>query len=97
MSTQSSILDGGPSMQHLRTVRSFLHHGDVTGVGLRYGVDVHRLLEGVRTLEREAAADLAERVRVAQRDLEHLDGDALMVPSTAIILALLVLILLVVA
>lgn len=97
MKTVGSILSEVSVRQAERTVHGFLRRGDVAVVGDEYGVDVQRLRVGLGTLEAGALTELAERVRVAEGDLARVSADSLVVSATAIILALLVLIFVLVA
>lgn len=79
------------------TVRDFLGRDDVRATAERSGLDLERLRRGVETLDAGAAADLADRTRAVEDDLDQVGGDTLVISSTAIIIALLVIILVVVA
>ena len=83
--------------QDRHAIRAFLDREDVNAAAERHGVDLERLQRGVETLSADDAANLAERTRAAEDDLDQVGGDTLVISSTTIIIALLIIILVVVA
>ena len=97
MRTVGSIIGDVAVRQAHRTVGGFLTRGDVTSIADAFGVDVLRLRVGLGAVAPEALGDLAERVRAAESDLARTSGEALVESATAIILAILTLILVMVS
>lgn len=96
------ILDAAVQ-QHVRsidqdreTVQQFLQRSDVTAIAGKYGIDIRRAESAVATMN---PSDLASVARQARQANEALAGGAstVTISTTAIIIGLLVLILLIVA
>ncbi len=79
------------------TVSTFLQRDDVRRVAGERGIDMNALENGVATLDDDAAADLAQRIRTADDQAAHVGGDTFVISSTVVIIALLVIILVVVS
>jgi len=78
------------------TVRLFLQRADVRAVAGKYGVDLRRADNAVAALDASEAAHIAAQARAADETLAGGQG-SVTISTTAIIIGLLVLILLIVA
>lgn len=78
-------------------IRAFLARSDVEDAAASYGLDIERLEDGVGTMGAEAAANLATRVEQTEDQLDQVGGDTFVISTTAIIIGLLVVILIIVA
>lgn len=77
------------------TVRLFLQRGDVRAMAGRYGIDLRRADSAVATMDAQDLATVAGQARQAEQALAG--GQSVTISTTAIIIGLLVLILLIVA
>jgi len=75
-------------------IRGFLDRADVERAATAHGLDAERLRAGVATLDTDAAQELARQARTVEEDQDQVGGNTIVISSTAIIIALLVLILL---
>lgn len=75
-------------------LRRFLNREDVQGVAAEAGLDLERAKDGIATLDDDEVGRLAERVEETETALAD---NTIVISSTAIIIALLVLILILVA
>ena len=75
------------------TVASFLRRTDVRRAAEEHGIDARALQDGVATIGDAAAAQLAHRIRSEDDQAAHVGGDTFVISSTAVIVALLVIIL----
>ena len=89
--------------QHVRaadldreTVRLFLHRGDVRAIAGKYGIDLRRAEGAVATMDAGELASVAAQARQADQALAG-GQSSITLSTTAIIIGLLVLILLIVA
>ncbi len=73
-------------------IRDFLARGDVSQAAEAYGLDVEAAADRVATLSDDDAASLADRVRRTEHTAQ-VGGDTFVISTTAVIIALLVLIL----
>ena len=78
------------------TVRLFLQRADVRAIAGKYGVDVHRAESAVAAMDASEVANIASQARAANDTLAGGQG-SVTISTTAIIIGLLVLILLIVA
>jgi hypothetical protein len=85
-----------PDERDRATVAGFLERSDVGDVAAAHGLDTERLKDRVATLDANTARDLAERVQDVDQEA-LVGGDAIVISSTAVIIALLVIILVSVA
>ena len=85
------LAESGPVDADRAAVASFLTRDDVRRTAAARGIDLERLESGVQALSAGELAPLAERARDAQEQLAG--GLTITVTSTAIIIALLVVIL----
>lgn len=82
-----------PTDADRRVIERFLEREDVADAARDRDVDLHELQEKARTLDHAAAADIAERIRESGSDQDPVGGDAVVISSSAIVIALLILIL----
>jgi hypothetical protein len=82
--------------QDRETVRLFLQRGDVRAIAGTYGIDVRRAETAVATMDASALASIAAQARQAEDGLAG-GQSRVTISTTAIIIGLLVLILLIVA
>jgi len=82
--------------QDRETVRLFLQRGDVRAIAGTYGIDVRRAETAVATMDAPALASIAAQARQAEDGLAG-GQSRVTISTTAIIIGLLVLILLIVA
>ena len=75
------------------TVAAFLERADVQRVAVDHDIDTSHLQEAVRSLDDGAVKDLARRVRAAESQPALVGGDTFVISSTAVIVALLIIIL----
>jgi hypothetical protein len=78
------------------TVRLFLQRADVRAIAGKYGVDIRRAESAVAAMDASAVANMAAQARAANETLAGGQG-SVTISTTAIIIGLLVLILLIVA
>jgi hypothetical protein len=78
------------------TVRLFLQRADVRAIAGKYGIDVRRAESAVATMDASEVANMAAQARAADETLAGGQG-SVTISTTAIIIGLLVLILLIVA
>lgn len=83
-----------PADRNREEISDFLERDDVRAAADERGIDLDGLRTGVATLNADEAADLAKRVRDAEAALPQ---DRVVISTTAIIIALLVIILVLVA
>jgi hypothetical protein len=74
-------------------IEAFLAEPRVETVATDLGIDPDRLRARARAMDGTAAADLATRIHRADDEAPMVGGDAIVISSTAVIIALLVLIL----
>jgi hypothetical protein len=86
------IADTDSAQPDHEVVRDFLERADVGAAVAAHGLDLERMKGAVGTLEADALADLARQVR-ALDDEDQVGGNTIVISSTAVIIALLVLIL----
>ena len=77
-------------------VARFLERSGVADVAAAHGMDIEQMRTGVDVLDADAARDLAERVQDVEQEA-LVGGDAIVISSTAVIIALLVVILIAVS
>lgn len=77
-------------------ITRFLERSGVADVAAAHGIDVDRMKAGVDALDADAARDLAERVQDVEQEA-LVGGDAIVISSTAVVIALLVVILIAVS
>jgi hypothetical protein len=82
--------------QDRETVRSFLERADVRAIAGKYGVDMRRAESAVAAMDASEVANIASQARAANDTLAGGQG-SVTISTTAIIIGLLVLILLIVA
>jgi hypothetical protein len=78
------------------TVRLFLQRADVRGIAGKYGIDIRRAESAVAAMDASDVAHMAAQARAADEALAGGQG-SVTISTTAIIIGLLVLILLIVA
>src|SRR5262245_51027346 len=78
------------------TVRLFLQRADVRGIAGKYGIDIRRAESAVAAMDAPEVANMAAQARAADEALTGGQG-SVTISTTAIIIGLLVLILLIVA
>ena len=78
------------------TVRLFLQRADVRGIAGKYGIDIRRAESAVAAMDASDVANMAAQARAADEALAGGQG-SVTISTTAIIIGLLVLILLIVA
>jgi hypothetical protein len=76
-----------------RVIEAFLAGPGVGDVVAGLGIDADRIRAGARVMSGPTTANLAERIRDAADQAPMVGGDTIVISSTAIIIALLVLIL----
>jgi hypothetical protein len=92
-----AMVVGDTEADHDRDVIArFLEGSGVADVASAHGIDVEQMKAGVGALEADAARDLAERVQDVEQEA-LVGGDAIVISSTAIVIALLVVILIAVS
>jgi len=82
--------------QDRETVRLFLQRGDVRAIAGKYGIDLRRADSAVATMDAQELASIAAQARQADQALAG-GQSSVTISTTAIIIGLLVLILLIVA
>jgi len=89
---RSMVASPAPVDEDRQVLLTFLDSASVADTAASYGVDMERIKAGVATLDAATAETLAGHVRDADEQ-EQVGGDTIVISSTAIIIALLALIL----
>lgn len=92
---RAMVTDAPAASDSRARIEAFLQGDDVAAVAERNAMDVERLADAVATLDDRTAANLAERVNDADKQLAG--GDTITITTTTLIIALLVLIIILVA
>jgi len=82
-----------PADQDRQVVEDFLNRADVSEAAATHGLDLDRVRAALSTLGAGAVADLARRVE-GMEDSDQVGGNTIVISTTAIIIGLLILILL---
>lgn len=93
---RSMVTEATSGDRDRQTILDFLSRTAVEDVAEEYGVDIERAREGVKTLDVGQAGQLAERIRQTDQPAQ-VGGDTFVISSTAVIIGLLVIILIIVA
>lgn len=89
---RAMVASPAPVDEDRQVLLAFLDSASVADTAASYGVDMERIKAGVATLDAATAETLAGHVRDADEQ-EQVGGDTIVISSTAIIIALLALIL----
>jgi hypothetical protein len=92
---RSMVVEDAPGDVGREAVLTFLDREDVAAVADEHDLDLDDIKAGVRALDVEASADLADRVQDVQGDL--VGGDTFVITSSTVIIILLIIILIIVA